>query len=210
MPSRSPSSSVKRAELRPKLRAPRRAKLLELLDHLQRRTDPAARLEADPLGLVRRYLRPEDRVAAFIAAWLAFGRVSRSARPLSKSSPALTSAVVLELDRVLDALTERAVLSSFKHRWITGDDLLLGLSGVQALLRRPGLARACILGGLSRGVGMASALGTGVQLLQDAASRSPLGLSPGLGGGLVGSQLPVQPPWTRGPASAGTCSFDGW
>ncbi len=102
------------------------AALRRALDDLVRRTDPDARLAADPLGWVRRYDRPADRaVASWFAAGLAYGRVAGFARVLdavfaradARGGPAAW----------VDGFGARDAddLAPLVHRWTRGADLAL-------------------------------------------------------------------------------------
>lgn len=92
----------------------------------------------DPVHIVRRYSRPEDReVVGFIAAGLAFGRVA---------------SVLQSIEAVLDVLgphpatfvrrfepsRDRRGLDPLVHRWIRGRDLVALLLVLQQMLRKSG------------------------------------------------------------------------
>ncbi|NLY94841.1 MAG: TIGR02757 family protein [Myxococcales bacterium] len=110
-------------------------RLGETLERLVRSTDPRARIENDPVGLVRPYARPEDReVAGLVAALLAFGSVQVIRRNVSR---------VLELlgpspAEALESKDPRALsrgLRTFRHRVWTGAE-------VSRLLRNAARLRA--------------------------------------------------------------------
>jgi len=101
-------------------------------------------LHTDPIGAVRRFDDPEDReVAAFLAAGLAFGRVS----------------IILEhLNDLWDRLDHRPArvlhdwrasdhrrLDGFVHRWVPGDELALVLAALGRAGREYGSLRALFL-----------------------------------------------------------------
>jgi len=86
-------------------------------------------LDTDPLGIVRRFLAPEDReIAGLLAAGLAYGRVASIRASLER----LFALLGPHPSRFVDALDSRRdarLLASFVHRFHTGRDVaaFLGL-----------------------------------------------------------------------------------
>jgi len=93
---------------------------------------------SDPVHIVRRYLRPDDReVVGFCAAALAFGRVAsvlQSIEALLRVMGPKPAAFV----RGFDAARDRLPLEPLVHRWIRGRDLVALLLILQRMLRDSG------------------------------------------------------------------------
>lgn len=78
----------------------------------------------DPVHIVRRYERPEDReVVGFCAAALAFGRVASVMQSIERLSDALGSAPA-EFVRRFDPARDGRALEPIVHRWTRGRDLI--------------------------------------------------------------------------------------
>ena len=93
----------------------------------------ARRLDSDPLEFPHRYADPGDReVVAFLSASLAFGRVASIRASLER----LLDVLGPRPSEFLDAWDGRRLgaLRSFRHRWVSGED-------VEDLLRRVRVAR---------------------------------------------------------------------
>jgi uncharacterized protein (TIGR02757 family) len=115
----------------------------EYLDSLTREYGTGY-LHTDPIGAVRRFADPEDReLAAFLAAGIAFGRVS---------------IILQHLDDLWDRLEGRPAkvvhdwssadaprLRGFVHRWIPGDELALVLAALSRARREHGSLRHLFL-----------------------------------------------------------------
>ncbi len=79
---------------------------------------------ADPVHIVRRYRRPEDReVIGFLAAGFAFGRVASVMQTIERVCD-LLGPFPAEAVRSFDPDAERRATQSFVHRWTRGTDLL--------------------------------------------------------------------------------------
>lgn len=77
---------------------------------------------ADPVWMVRRYERPDDReVVAFIAAALAFGRVQSVLNSIDGMLKVM-GASPAEFVRRFDPSRDRAVFTHLVHRWTNGAD----------------------------------------------------------------------------------------
>ncbi len=98
-----------------------------------RRDWASRRLDSDPLAFPHRYADPADReIVAFLAASLAFGRVASIRASLERVLAALGPRPAA----FLEAWDGRALgpLRSFRHRWVSGEDvedLLRGLRGAR-------------------------------------------------------------------------------
>lgn len=106
----------------------------EHLDGLVRSTDVRARLDADPLGLVRALPATEREVGGLVAATLAFGNVVAIRRSIARVLDALDGAPA----QAADTLDERALagrLHGFVHRVYRGEH-------VARMLARAGRLRA--------------------------------------------------------------------
>jgi uncharacterized protein (TIGR02757 family) len=93
---------------------------------------------ADPIQLVRRFARADDREAVgFIAASLAFGRVSSVLRSIERvlaiAGPAPAAYV-----RRFDPAREAPAFAGVVHRWIRGPDLVALLWIMRQMIDRSG------------------------------------------------------------------------
>jgi uncharacterized protein (TIGR02757 family) len=97
---------------------------------------------SDPVHIVRRYPRPDDReIVGFCAAALAFGRVAsvlQSIESLLRVMGSQPAAFV----RDFDAARDRVPLEPLVHRWIRGRDLAALLVILQRMLREAGSIEA--------------------------------------------------------------------
>ena len=113
----------------------------ERLDDLYRTFDHV-NSASDPVHIVRRYPRPDDReVVGFCAAALAFGRVAsvlQSIESLLRVMGSQPAAFV----RHFDAARDRVPLDPLVHRWIRGRDLAALLLILQRMLREAGSIEA--------------------------------------------------------------------
>ncbi len=79
---------------------------------------------SDPVDLVHRFTDARDReVVALLASALAFGRVAGIRASVERVLDILGPRPARAL-RALDSRAERVALSTFKHRWCTGDDVI--------------------------------------------------------------------------------------
>ena len=113
----------------------------ERLDDLYRTFDHV-NSASDPVHIVRRYPRPDDReVVGFCAAALAFGRVAsvlQSIESLLRVMGSQPAAFV----RHFDAARDRVPLDPLVHRWIRDRDLAGLLLILQRMLREAGSIEA--------------------------------------------------------------------
>ncbi len=92
----------------------------------------------DPVHIVRRYSRVEDReVVAFIAAGLAFGRVA-SVMASVEAALALVGPAPAAFVRAFDPVGSRRRFEPFVHRWTRGSDLAGVIWVLRDLLRAHG------------------------------------------------------------------------
>jgi uncharacterized protein (TIGR02757 family) len=103
-------------------------------------------LHTDPIGEVRRFPDPGDReVAGFLAAGLAFGRVSLILTHLQDLWRRLDQRPAARADAW--TARDRARLRGFRHRWVGADDLAAVLAALGRARRRHGSLRALFLAG---------------------------------------------------------------
>ena len=102
---------------------------------------------SDPIQIVRRYPRLEDReIVAFVASALAFGRVASvmaSIEALCRVMGTSPAGFVRDFDPVRDG----APLRTLGHRWTTGDDFVALLWILRALLATHGSLERCFADG---------------------------------------------------------------
>lgn len=102
------------------------ADLGALLERLVAESDLRARLDHDPLGIVRAYDDPDDReVAGLIAALLAFGSVPIIRRSALRVLAALDNRPAERL-HMIDPRTLKRRLQGFRHR-VYGEDEIIAL-----------------------------------------------------------------------------------
>jgi len=105
----------------------------------------------DPIQIVRRYARLDDREAiAFIAAGLAFGRVA-SAMASIEAVCAVIGPEPARFIREFDPVAHGGPLRPLGHRWTRGDDFVALLWVLRALLREHRSLEACFSAGLQAG-----------------------------------------------------------
>jgi uncharacterized protein (TIGR02757 family) len=119
----------------------------DALDQLYRAFD-APESAADPIQIVRRYTRLDDReVVAFMAAGLAFGRVASVLASIEGVCAVLGSEPAAFI-RALDPERDRARFDHLVHRWIRGRDLAAVLWILSRLLTTHGSLEAAFRLGL--------------------------------------------------------------
>jgi uncharacterized protein (TIGR02757 family) len=124
-----------------------------------RRSDARARLDelyrtfdhvnsaADPIHIVRRYSRADDReVVGFCASALAFGRVASVLQSIERLLGAMGPRPA-EFVRHFDPRRDRRPLEPLVHRWIRGRDLVALLLILQRMLLESGSIEAFFLAG---------------------------------------------------------------
>lgn len=93
---------------------------------------------ADPVEIVRRYPRVDDReIVAFISAGLAFGRVASVLASIERVVGVLGTHPATFV-RALDVEATRDALRGFVHRWIRERDVLALLVVIREMLARAG------------------------------------------------------------------------
>ena len=116
----------------------------DYLESLTREYGPRY-LHTDPVGAVRRFTDPADReVAAFLAAGLAFGRVSLILKHVNDLWDRLEGRPAEVILRWKPA--DRRRLSGFVHRWVPGNELALVLEALGRAYREHGSLRNLFLG----------------------------------------------------------------
>jgi uncharacterized protein (TIGR02757 family) len=97
---------------------------------------------SDPVHIVRRYSRPDDReVVGFCAAALAFGRVASVLQSIESLLRVMGPAPAAFV-RSFDAPRDRAPLEPLVHRWIRGRDLVALMLILQRMLAESGSIEA--------------------------------------------------------------------
>ena len=101
----------------------------------------------DPIQIVRRFERPDDReVVAFCAASLAFGRV-RSVMDSINRLVAIMGARPAEYVRQFDPIRDAALFKGLVHRWTRERDLMALLWVIRQMLDRSGTIEGFFLEG---------------------------------------------------------------
>lgn len=122
------------------------ASLREHLEALLAATDVPARLAADPLGVARRFERPDDlEIAALVAASLAFGQVVTIRRNVARVLDVLGERPALAV-RERSLAEHRRGLAGFAHRVWRADDVSRLLAGAGRVARAHGSLGACFAG----------------------------------------------------------------
>jgi uncharacterized protein (TIGR02757 family) len=102
---------------------------------------------SDPIHIVRRYSRGDDReIVGFCASALAFGRVASVLQSIERLLSAMGPRPA-EFVRNFDAERDRGPLEPLVHRWIRGRDLVALLLILQRMLRESGSVEAFFLAG---------------------------------------------------------------
>jgi uncharacterized protein (TIGR02757 family) len=105
---------------------------------------------ADPVQLVRRYQRPDDReVVALCAASLAFGRVASVLQSIERLL-AIIGDRPAAFVRDFDPSRQKRVFADLVHRWILGPDLVALLWIIRQMIERSGSIEGFFLEGYDR------------------------------------------------------------
>ena len=110
---------------------------LEKLESLYAEYNKRCFISPDPLQFLYNYENTSDReIAGVIAASLAYGRVTQILKSVEKilDSIAPSPAAFINSNSVNDILTffkEDRILSNFKHRFTTSEDMALFLAGIK-------------------------------------------------------------------------------
>ena len=143
--------------------------------------------DADPIQIVSRYPRADDReVAGFIAASLAFGRVASVMQSIDRVL-AVAGPHPADYVRRFDVRRERRLFQSIGHRWTRGVDLLALLSVLQQMIARSGSIEGFFVDGYA-------ASADDVEDALDSFSRRALALD-------------LKPAYGRLPRRPGVCYF---
>lgn len=101
----------------------------------------------DPIAIVRRYDRLEDReIVAFVAAALAFGRVASVLSSVEAVCRVMGPAPAVFI-RAFDPRRDAAPLRALVHRWTRGDDFVALMWILRLLLERHGSLERAFLAG---------------------------------------------------------------
>ena len=102
---------------------------------------------SDPVHIVRRYSKPDDReIVGFCASALAFGRVASVLQSIERLLDAMGPHPAAFV-RNFDEGCHRGPLEPLVHRWIRGRDLVALLLILQRMLRESGSVEAFFLAG---------------------------------------------------------------
>jgi uncharacterized protein (TIGR02757 family) len=106
---------------------------------------------ADPIQIVRRFDRPDDReVVGFCAAALAFGRVASVLRSIERLV-AIMGERPAEYVRAFDPAREGVAFDDFVHRWTRGADLVALIWVLHQMIDRAGSLEAFFADGHDEG-----------------------------------------------------------
>jgi uncharacterized protein (TIGR02757 family) len=154
---------------------PSRASLKPALDRLYDSFNAPDRA-ADPIQIVRRYERLQDReIVAFVASGLAFGRVASvmaSIEAVCKVMGPSPSTFVRAFDPVRDGRSLRPLV----HRWTRGADFVALLWILRQMLEKHGSLEGAFAAGLHS---EAPDVGPALESFSDGARKTPLGLAYG-------------------------------
>lgn len=126
----------------------------------------------DPVDLVYRYDRPEDReITAFLVSLLSYGNVTT----ILKSATRLLGFLGEKPAETLRRHDDFPELSAFRHRFTTGDDLRVVLAVLSATLRDHGSIEKFFLAAGRKGVAPQARLERFVDAFRDTPLPAPLG-----------------------------------
>ena len=118
----------------------------ERLDDLYRTFDHVTSA-SDPVHIVRRYAKPDDReIVGFCAAALAFGRVASVLQSIERLLDAMGPHPAAFV-RNFNAARDGGPLEPLVHRWIRGRDLIALILILQRMLRESGSVEKFFLSG---------------------------------------------------------------
>jgi uncharacterized protein (TIGR02757 family) len=121
------------------------AHLRRPLDRLYADYDAAGAV-ADPVHIVRRYRRPDDReVVGLLAASLAFGRVASIMQSVERVCAALGPEPAKAVRR-FDPVRDAAPFDTIVHRWTTGRDIVALLWIMRHMLAEGSIERFFLAG----------------------------------------------------------------
>jgi uncharacterized protein (TIGR02757 family) len=101
----------------------------------------------DPIQIVRRYARVDDReVAGFVAASLAFGRVASVLQSINRVLAIMDPAPAAYVRR-FDPARDRAAFAGVVHRWTRGPDLVALVWLIKQMIDRSGSIEGFFLDG---------------------------------------------------------------
>mgnify|MGYP006292375429 CR=1 FL=1 len=122
----------------------------EILEKLYRRFNRPEFIHPDPLEVVLEYPDIRDReIAGLIAAGLAYGRVAQIIKSVRRALTPLGNSPRDFLDSASEGEL-RNLYPDFVHRFTTGEQLGLALSGIKRCLEEFGSLNRCFAAGLSK------------------------------------------------------------
>jgi uncharacterized protein (TIGR02757 family) len=141
----------------------------------------------DPIQIVRRFARPDDReVVGFLAASLAFGRVASVMQSIDRVL-AIAGSNPAAYVRQFDAGREKRAFAGVVHRWTRGVDLVALISLMQQMMNRSGSLEGFFVDGYE-------AAAIDVEAALDSFSRRAMALD-------------LAPAYGRVPRRPGVCYF---
>jgi len=127
----------------------RRLPDVQSLEKIYREWNRPEYVHPDPLEFVLRFTDPGDQeIAGLVASSLAFGRVGHILKSLEAVFRVLTRPAA-DLERMSRADLEE-IFRSFRHRWISGEDLADLLFGIRRLRETFGSLESCFRSGMER------------------------------------------------------------
>ncbi len=142
--------------------------LLKWLEGLYEKYNRREYVHPDPVELLYAYGDVRDReIAGVVAAALAYGRAALIIKSAGSVLDVLGPSPVASLSGMTDAELMRS-LKGFRHRFTTGYDMAMLLSGIRKALGRYETLEACFVEGLENGRGSVTA---GLSHLRNALCR---------------------------------------
>ena len=127
--------------------------LLKWLEGLYEKYNRREYVHPDPVELLYAYGDVRDReIAGVVAAALAYGRAALIIKSAGSVLDVLGPSPVASLSGMTDAELMRS-LKGFRHRFTTGYDMAMLLSGIRKALGRYETLEACFVEGLEKGRG---------------------------------------------------------
>lgn len=123
--------------------------LAETLEDIYRRCNKRSLVSPDPLQFLYDYEEPADReIVAIIAASLAYGRVAQILKSVQRVLEAMSPSPSTFISQNSRKDFEKT-FSAFKHRFTTGEDLALLLTGVKSCVEESGSLGEAFVDGYS-------------------------------------------------------------
>lgn len=151
---------------RPRISAAREQAIFDTILRVEAACDRAARVESDPVGLVRSYRGAANlEIAGLVAACLAFGNVKALRAKVQGVFERLGPALAHAAD---DELAVFAALVGWKHRVYRGEDVARLVIGARRVQRAHGSLERCFTAELSKHGALRPALAEWVRQIRQA------------------------------------------